>query len=137
MISHVAQEVGKVVPCSWCCPTCCVSVEQSRTFMKSIGARFRLLCVLLRRATALGEVGYGDRGFFDPLFAPPVVVPCRLRPFSIVCVPVSPPCRRWAAHHVPEMHHFIVTAQKKRCLKRVQAADIVQRECSPFGRQLA
>lgn len=120
MISRVAQEVGKVVPCSWCCPTCCVSVEQSRTFMKSIGARFRLLCVLLRRAAALGEVGYGERGFFDllPALAPPAVAPCKLRPFSIVCAADSPPVSARICVLCAGNAPFHRIGTKNRCLKR-------------------
>lgn len=46
------------------------------------------------------------------------LLPSTLRPFSIVCAADSPPCRRGSVYHAPEMHHFIETAQKNRCLKR-------------------
>jgi hypothetical protein len=60
------------------------------------------------------------RGFSAWLsaFALPAVASCKLRPFPIVCAADSSPCRRGSVYYAPEMHHFIETAQKIRCLKR-------------------
>ena len=44
----------------------------------------------------LGDGRASTRGFFRLLPSSPAgSCPCKLRPFSILCVPDSPPCRQW------------------------------------------
>ena len=119
MISHPAQEVGKTVPCLWCCPTYYVSVGILQTFLEWIAALSTTLRTV-QFCRTLSDGRLSTRGFFRPLPAslrrPLLLASCGLsRSFVRL---IRPLVGSGSVHHAPEMHHFIESAQKNRCLKR-------------------
>ena len=118
MISHPAQEVGKTVPCSWCYQTCCVSVGTLRIFSEWMPC-FRQLCVLFSSAVPLVTVGRAHGAFSAcSLLLLRAVVLANYGLFRSFACLILPLVGSGLVHHAPEMHHFIESAQKNRCLKR-------------------
>ena len=67
----------------------------------------------------LSDGRVSTRSFFRLLPSSPAgSCPCKLRPFSILCVPDSPPCRQWISAPCAGNAPFHRIGTKNRCLKR-------------------